>query len=376
MTDWFAARLLAWYDVAGRKDLPWPRERTPYRIWLSEVMLQQTQVATAVPYFERFVARFPNVSTLAHAELDHVLALWTGLGYYARARNLHAAAQAIEREHAGELPRDLDALMRLPGIGRSTAGAILSAAYGVRAPILDGNVKRVLARFHAVPGYPGAKSTQDALWQFADAHTPTERVAAYTQAAMDLGALVCRRAAPDCAACPLHERCTAFAQGAVHAFPQPRPKRAVPVRTTRMFLLQDASGRCLLERRPLNGLWGGLWTPPQRETDSELATLLAELGFDRETAGAVSKLPRFRHTFTHFHLDIEPVLVVLDALAPSIADGDRYRWWSARDNEPIGLTAPAVRLLTGIEAVPSVGAGSPASSTATVGASLLALDPS
>jgi len=363
MTDWFAARLLDWYDVAGRKDLPWHRERSPYRIWLSEVMLQQTQVATVIPYFERFVARFPNVSTLAHAQLDHVLALWTGLGYYARARNLHAAAGAIERDHAGELPRDLDALMRLPGIGRSTAGAILSAAYGVRAPILDGNVKRVLARFHAVPGYPGSTATGAVLWRHAATHTPVDRVAAYTQAVMDLGALVCRRRAPDCAGCPVRERCAARASDAVDRFPAPRPKRALPVRATRLFLLQDASGRCLLERRPLDGLWGGLWTPPQREAGAELGPLLDEVGIDRHQAGSISTLPSFRHTFTHFHLDIEPVRAAIDASTASIADGERYRWWCARDNEPIGLTAPAVRLLAEVGAsspAAAVGAGSPA----------------
>ena len=371
MTDAFAERLLAWYDVSGRKDLPWHRERTPYRIWLSEVMLQQTQVTTVIPYFERFVARFPNVSALARAELDHVLALWTGLGYYARARNLHAAAQVIEREHRGDLPRDLDALLRLPGIGRSTAGAILAAAFDVRAPILDGNVKRVLARYHAVSGYPGSKPTADALWRHADAHTPIERVAAYTQAVMDLGALVCRRRAPDCAGCPVHDGCAAFAQGAVDRYPEPRPKRALPVRATRMFVLQDASGRCLLERRPLNGLWGGLWTLPQRDANAELATLLDELGLDSRTASATSTLPSFRHTFTHFHLDIEPVRAALAAPAPTIADVDRYRWWSSRDNEPIGLTAPAVRLLAAVGASP-VAASLLAE---VVGASLLAIAP-
>jgi A/G-specific adenine glycosylase len=241
----------------------------------------------------------------------------------------------------------------------------VSAAYGVRAPILDGNVKRVLARFHAVPGHPGAKATADVLWRHADAHTPVERVAAYTQAVMDLGALVCKRRAPSCVKCPVRERCAAFTQDTVASFPEPRPRRALPVRATRMFLLLDASGRCLLERRPLNGLWGGLWTPPQRDAGAELATLLDELGFDTAASSAATTLRPFRHTFTHFHLDIEPVRAALDAIAPTIADGDRYRWWCARDNEPIGLTAPAVRLLS------LVGAGLPATPAA-AGAGLTA----
>ncbi len=189
----FADQVLAWFDVHGRKDLPWQHPRTPYRVWISEVMLQQTQVATVIPYFERFIARFPNVSTLARADLDDVLHLWTGLGYYARGRNLHAAAKRIVADHDGELPRELDALIALPGIGRSTAGAILSAGHGIRAPILDGNVKRVLARYFAVPGYPGQNAVAETLWAHAEATTPTTRVADYTQAIMDLGATLCTR---------------------------------------------------------------------------------------------------------------------------------------------------------------------------------------
>ena len=346
--DAFAARVLDWYDREGRKDLPWHRSRTPYRIWLSEVMLQQTQVATVIPYFERFIARFPNVDALARAALDEVLALWTGLGYYARARNLHAAAREIAAKHAGELPADLDQLMRLPGIGRTTAGAILAAAFGERAPILDGNVKRVLARFHALPGHPGESRTAHALWTYADAHTPNERVADYTQAIMDLGALVCRRSKPDCERCPVNADCEARASARVDQFPAPRPRRELPTRRARMFLITDADGRCLLERRPPTGLWGGLWTPPEREADTPLTALLAELGFDHD-APVPQVLQPFRHSFTHFHLDIEPVRARLPSAPPTLADADRYRWWSMRDNEPIGLAAPAVKLLAALE---------------------------
>jgi A/G-specific adenine glycosylase len=346
--DDFAARLLDWYDREGRKDLPWHRPRTPYRVWLSEVMLQQTQVATVIPYFERFVARFPDATALAHAALDEVLALWTGLGYYARARNLHSAAQRIASEHGGELPADFEALVRLPGVGRSTAGAILAAAFDIRAPILDGNVKRVLARCHAVPGYPGTPRTERTLWSIAEAHTPTARVADYTQAIMDLGALVCRRARPDCARCPERDGCSAHASGRIAEFPEPRPKRALPTRRARMFLLTDPAGRCLLERRPTTGLWGGLWTPPERDAETSLDAFLSELGCPG-IEPASEPLAPFRHSFTHFHLDIEPIRARLPAALPAIAGSDRFRWWSARDNEPIGLAAPAVKLLGMLE---------------------------
>jgi A/G-specific adenine glycosylase len=346
--DAFATRLLDWYDRDGRKDLPWHRARTPYRVWLSEVMLQQTQVATVIPYFERFVARFPDVRTLAAASLDEVLALWTGLGYYARARNLHGAARRIASDHAGELPADLDALIALPGIGRSTAGAILAAAFGMRAPILDGNVKRVLARVHAVPGYPGAPTTTRQLWTLADAHTPHARVADYTQAIMDLGALLCRRTKPDCARCPVAGHCAAHATDRVDAFPTPRPKRELPTRRARMFLLTDPAGRCLLERRPTTGLWGGLWTPPERDIDTSIDALLDELGYATSCLD-VATMPSFRHTFTHFHLDIEPVRARLPTAPSSVAASDRYRWWSAADNEPIGFAKPALKLLDMLE---------------------------
>jgi A/G-specific adenine glycosylase len=345
--DTFAARLLDWYDREGRKDLPWQRPRTPYRVWLSEVMLQQTQVATVVPYFERFVARFPDVSALARASLDEVLALWTGLGYYARARNLHAAARTLEAEYDGELPADAGALVALPGIGRSTAGAILACAFGIRAPILDGNVRRVLARHHAVPGFPGAPQVARTLWSLADEHTPAARVADYTQAIMDLGALVCRRTKPDCERCPVSADCAARLSDRVGEFPAPRPRRTMPTRMARMFVVIDPEGRCLLERRPTSGFWGGLWTPPERDATTPLEALLAEIGCDARNT-IVETLPPFRHTFTHFHLDIEPVRARVSDGAFSIADGERYRWWSARDNEPIGLAAPAVKLLRGL----------------------------
>jgi A/G-specific adenine glycosylase len=345
----FADQVLAWYDVHGRKDLPWQHPRTPYRVWISEVMLQQTQVTTVIPYFERFMARFPNVSTLARADLDDVLHLWTGLGYYARGRNLHAAAKQIVAEHHDELPRDLDTLIALPGIGRSTAGAILSAGHGIRAPILDGNVKRVLARYFAVPGYPGQSAVAETLWAHADATTPTSRAADYTQAIMDLGATLCTRANPRCSDCPVATNCMAFRDGTTRLYPTPKPRKEMPVKRARMFLVIDSKGRCLLERRPPTGLWGGLWNPPERSFESDADQLLGELGLPSTSIVDRHHLPGFRHTFTHFHLDIEPVRIEVSETRLAVADRDRWRWYGVRENEPLGLSAVAVRLLSIIQ---------------------------
>jgi len=345
----FAQRLLAWFDVHGRKNLPWQDPRTPYRVWISEVMLQQTQVATVVPYFDRFVARFPNVSALARAELDDVLHLWTGLGYYARGRNLHAAAKRIVAEHGGELPADLDALTNLPGIGRSTAGAILSAGFGMRAPILDGNVKRVLARHHAVTGYPGDSAVATTLWRHAEAHTPYERVADYTQAIMDLGATLCTRANARCDECPVASTCTSFATDSVDRYPEPKPRKTLPVRRSRMFVVVDERGDCLLERRPPTGLWGGLWNPPERAGDCAVPDFLTEIGVSEGSIVERHSMPTFRHSFTHFHLDIEPFLVELPSRPLAIADIDRWRWYGVGSNESLGLSAVAVRLLASIK---------------------------
>ncbi|HET8551115.1 MAG TPA: A/G-specific adenine glycosylase, partial [Gammaproteobacteria bacterium] len=258
----FAPRLLAWFASHGRHALPWQREPTPYRVWVSEIMLQQTQVATVIPYFKRFMARFPDLATLAAAPLDDVLALWSGLGYYARARNLHRAAQSAVAEYGGELPASLDELMAFPGIGRSTAGAILSLSRGQRHPILDGNVKRVLARFHAIAGWPGDKRVADRLWEFAESHTPVADCAAYTQAIMDFGATVCTRRNPACDICPMSANCEAYALGRQHDFPAPRARRGYPERNVRVLVI-EAEGAVLLEKRPPTGIWGGLWSLPE-----------------------------------------------------------------------------------------------------------------
>ena len=341
--DWLAARALAWYDAHGRAGLPWQTDRTPYRVWVSEIMLQQTQVTTVIPYFERFMVRFPNVQTLARAELDEVLHHWTGLGYYARGRNLHAAAKHIADELDGELPRSLEALTALPGIGRSTAGAILASGFGMRAPILDGNARRVLARFHAEPA--DTTGSVEALWAFADAHTPTERVADYTQAIMDLGATLCVRSRPLCTGCPLAERCAALTAHDVTSYPAPRRRRDMPVKQARMFVITDPDGRRLLERRPPTGLWGGLWNPPERDRGYPLDALLGELGAPPDCVADVSELAPFRHTFTHFHLDIAPLAANVTRTLASVNDGERFRWYRADDERRIGLSAAAVRLL-------------------------------
>ena len=350
--DWFATRLLDWFDDHGRHDLPWQRDIDAYRVWVAEIMLQQTQVATVIPYYDRFMARFPNVAALANSTLDDVLHHWTGLGYYARARNLHRTAGIVADQYRGEFPADPESIAALPGIGRSTAGAIAAIAFGTHAAILDGNVKRVLARFHAVAGHPGETRVGAELWRHAEAHTPAERVADYTQAIMDLGATLCTRSRPDCGRCPMTEQCAAHAAGAVSRYPAPRPRRTMPVRAARMFLLVDPAGRCLLERRPNEGIWGGLWTPPERPAASSHADVCAELGVGELEVADVRAGTSFRHTFTHFHLDIEPVYVRLSQAA--VSERADLRWYSRAATTPIGLSAPAVRLLDELADVVSI----------------------
>ncbi|MDX1605378.1 MAG: A/G-specific adenine glycosylase, partial [Candidatus Competibacterales bacterium] len=300
--DSFAGRVLAWFDRHGRRSLPWQQQPTPYRVWISEIMLQQTQVATVIPYYQRFMARFPVPAALAVAPLDEVLAHWSGLGYYARARNLHRAAREIRENHGGELPETLDALAALPGIGRSTAGAVLALSRGQRHPILDGNVKRVLARYHAVPGWPGRTAVQRELWALAEHHTPAGRVADYTQAMMDLGALVCTRRRPRCRTCPLAADCAAHTGGREHEFPAPRPRKALPVRRTRMLLLRTPQAEILLERRPPNGIWGGLWSLPECPPEAKIADWCAQ----HHDLTVLDQQPwaELQHAFTHFRLVI------------------------------------------------------------------------
>jgi len=352
----FAKALLAWFDRHGRHDLPWQCEPTPYRVWVSEIMLQQTQVAVVVPYFQRFMARFPDPATLAAAEPDEVLHLWSGLGYYARARNLHKAARLILAEHGGQLPDRIDALLALPGIGRSTAGAILSLAQGQRHPILDGNCKRVLARCFAVPGWPGSSPVQARLWSLAEAVTPAHRVKDFNQAMMDLGATLCTRSTPACLLCPLAARCQALAEGRPQGYPQPKPRKQLPLRAAQFLLIRaPVSGSLLLQQRPPTGLWGGLWTPPQLEMDVE-----PEDWCRQHLCATLSHLemlsPR-RHTFSHFQLDIQPVLAQLADTVDAVADAPDMVWVDPADPGALGLPAPIRTLLAELTSCPPRAAG-------------------
>ena len=339
----FARRLLAWWDTHGRKNLPWQRERTPYRVWVAEIMLQQTQVSTVVPYFERFVARFPDVQSLARADLDDVLHLWSGLGYYARARNLHRAASVVMRDHGGVFPDRVADIRRLPGIGRSTAGAIVAQSYGRRAAILDANVKRVLARRHRVAGAVSSAATLDALWRLAESHTPAERVADYTQAIMDLGATVCRRTRPRCCACPVRAGCRSQAAGDPERYPEKAPPRKRRLERSRFFVVVDPEGACLVEQRPPSGIWGGLWSPPERDAGEPVSRFLDQVGIDAHLVDQVQRAGVFRHGFTHYDLDVEPVYVRLKARAAGVREG-AGRWIDPNDHR-LGLSAVAARLV-------------------------------
>lgn len=345
-----APLVLDWFERHGRKDLPWQRDIDPYRVWVSEVMLQQTQVAVVIPYFERFMVQLPTVASLATAPLDQVLHLWSGLGYYARARHLHRAAGLVLTRYGGELPQDLTELEALPGIGRSTAGAILSLALGQRQVILDGNVKRVLARVFAVPGWPGSGPILARLWDLAGSCTPAVGVAAYNQAMMDLGATLCTRAAPACGRCPLAAACAALGLGDPIAFPAPKPRREVPVREVSLLVLHNPVGEVLLERRPPAGVWGGLWSLPECATGSDPGEWCRQhLGL---VPARVEKLKPRRHSFSHFRLDIRPLRVALDRHPTQVADADRYTWWDPRRPAHLGLPAPVARILSELGRVP------------------------
>jgi A/G-specific adenine glycosylase len=338
-----ASRLLKWFDAAGRKHLPWQQDPTSYRVWISEIMLQQTQVATVIPFYERFMSRFPDVFALAAAPIDEVLHLWTGLGYYARARNLHRAAAIIVAEHRGHFPRTLEAMQSLPGIGRSTAGAILALSQSARHPILDGNVKRVLGRYFGLVGFPGDKKIEQQLWTLADSCTPSDRVANYTQAIMDLGAMICVRSRPLCMACPLSETCVARIDGLQSSLPSPRPKKARPHRTAYVVILMRNDGAIWLEQRPPSGIWGGLWTFPQFD-GAEDAAAYAVPAAHPNAQPTPRQLPTYSHTFTHFDLTLHPLLIE-DAIPRNAIADERHVWYDPRAPLKIGLAKPAVDLM-------------------------------
>jgi A/G-specific adenine glycosylase len=339
----FAQAILEWYELYGRKELPWQQNKTAYSVWLSEIMLQQTQVATVIPYYHRFLEKFPTVVDLAKAPQDEVLHLWTGLGYYARARNLHKAAQLVVSEHNGEFPLDIEQLNALPGIGRSTAAAILSSVYQQPHAILDGNVKRTLARAFAIEGWPGKKSVENQLWQYAEQHTPAHNVDKYNQAMMDMGAMVCTRSKPKCSLCPVTDLCQAKAQGNPQDYPGKKPKKDKPIKET-WFVMVYHQGEVWLEQRPQTGIWGGLFCFPQSE-QPETSSVAERLGITDNDISTQSTLIAFRHTFSHYHLDITPVLIELKQQPNVIMEANQGLWYNLSQPKEIGLAAPVKQLL-------------------------------
>ena len=337
----FSCAVLQWYDRNGRHDLPWQQGINPYRVWVSEIMLQQTQVSTVLNYFDRFMAALPTVQALAEAPEDEVLHLWTGLGYYTRARNLHKTAKRVVAEYDGEFPHDVEKLVGLPGIGLSTAGAIASISMGLRAPILDGNVKRVLARFTAQEGYPGEPKVAKALWATAERFTPQARVNHYTQAMMDLGATLCTRSKPSCLLCPLERACEAHSLGLEIRYPVPKPRKAIPLKKTLMPMLANREGAILLYRRPSSGLWGGLWSLPELDDLNDLEHLADQHALRMRTR---QQLPALTHTFSHFQLAIEPWLVQVEESAHHVAEAD-WLWYNLATPPRLGLAAPVKKLL-------------------------------
>lgn len=342
----FRRQVLDWFDQHGRHDLPWQQGITPYRVWVSEVMLQQTQVATVIPYFQRFMARFPGVNALAQAPQDEVLEHWAGLGYYSRARNLHRCAQIIATEHQGQFPDSVDALAELPGIGRSTAGAIVSIAFGKPAAILDGNVKRVLARYLAIDGWPGETTTLQRLWQAAEIHTPQKRCGDYSQAMMDLGATLCTRTKPACERCPLQDGCEAHASGTPTHWPGKKTgRKPVPHKHWQVLLLQQPDGSLLLHKRPAPGIWGGLWCPPVSEEGQTLALARQLTGQTRLRATA---LPALEHAFSHFRVTLHPQRVRLKTPLPELPNN--HLWYNG--SQRIGLPAPMQTLIQPLQETP------------------------
>ena len=334
---------MAWQRRHGRRDLPWQGTRDPYRIWLSEIMLQQTQVAAVIPYYKRFLKRFPTLEALAGAEESEVLRLWSGLGYYARGRNLLLASQRIFSDHHGKFPHALEQIAELPGIGRSTAAAIVAFAFGRRAAILDGNVKRVLARHFGIEGWPGNKSIEQKLWKLAERLSPQRDIQIYTQALMDLGATVCTKRQPRCGDCPVRCSCIARRQGRTHELPAPRPKKAIPVRRTTWLVLLK-SGEVLLERRPSSGLWGGLWTFPETDEKDLAAYCRRALGY---AIGATRKLEPLEHCFSHFRLRVRPVLCEVGRILPR-AEAPGRLWIDIAEAAQAAVPTPVRKLLLGL----------------------------
>ncbi len=342
----FSTQLLTWFDQHGRHDLPWQQAMTPYRVWVSEIMLQQTQVKTVIPYYEKFMAAFPSVEVLAEASQVQVLAHWAGLGYYARGRNLHKSAQIIVTDYAGVFPDKFEDVLALPGIGRSTAGAILSIAQNQRYAILDGNVKRVLSRYFALEGWTGERKNEQFLWQKAEELTPIARFGDYTQAIMDLGATVCTRSKPSCEQCPIQADCLAKQQERVASFPVAKPKKEKPIKRAYFLMLENTVGEVFLQQRPQKGVWGGLWSFPEYESHEMCLAQIKKYESQSKGLQSLVEWNSFRHTFSHYHLDMFPVLVRGMKEIPIIENGV----WVCKtalcdENTTLGLPAPVTKLV-------------------------------
>jgi A/G-specific adenine glycosylase len=344
----FSQDVLSWFKQQGRKHLPWQQNKTPYRVWISEIMLQQTQVATVIPYYHRFMESFPTIIDLANADEDNVLHHWTGLGYYARARNLHKTAKIIRDEYLGEFPQEIDQVIALPGIGRSTAGAILSLSLKKHHPILDGNVKRVLARCYTVEGHNGQSKFEKALWPIAEQLTPALGVEQYNQAMMDLGAMVCTRSKPLCEQCPIKVHCFALASNEQASYPQKKPKKTTPIKET-IIVIAKLGNKVLMEKRPPAGIWGGLWCFLEVKEQSEIPSLLAMNNLTKKTT---TTLESFRHTFSHFHLDITPILIdCQQALSEEINDVNQQKWYDLTTEASVGLAASTNKLIEQVKQI-------------------------
>jgi len=340
MTD-FSQRLIDWQKQHGRHDLPWQNTADPYAIWVSEIMLQQTQVTAVIGYYQKFMQRFPDIATLAHATQEEVLQYWSGLGYYSRARNLHNAAQMIMDEHQGVFPNDFLIIQSLPGIGRSTAAAIASFAFHQGQTILDGNVKRVLARYFAIEGWPGSPKIEKQLWTLAESLLPKTEMVAYTQGLMDLGATLCTRSKPQCSRCPLVKSCVAFQQGRVHLLPTPKPRKATPEKSITMLILKQGDS-IMLEKRPPSGIWGGLWSFPETELTDNFAEY-AKQRFGLEVATA-SPLDKLSHAFTHFKLHIQPQQLVVSGKSSQRHEAGQV-WLSIEDALGAAIPTPVRKIL-------------------------------
>jgi len=342
----FNQRIIAWHQKFGRKTLPWQQDKSLYKTWVSEVMLQQTQVATVIPYFNKFMRSFPTITYLANAPLDEVLHHWTGLGYYARARNLHKAAQFICDNYAGDFPEEFQKVLDLPGIGRSTAGAILSLTLDKNFAILDGNVKRVLTRHQTIDGWTGEKSVEKTLWQLAEKLTPTKQTDIFNQAMMDMGAMVCTRSKANCVECPVNQDCLALANETVQNYPTPKAKKKIPVKSTVMLVLCENSETLHLKQRPPVGIWGGLWCFPEYDSEELCLAAIKAQGIENFNT---TLLPAFRHTFSHFHFDITPMVIDVQIIeTKQVMEESGSLWYNIQYPQKIGLAAATKKIISAV----------------------------